>query len=867
MRTPLVSLSMVAAFAICAAAFRVAPSASPQSTKPPTDADGAKLLARVPVAFVPNLGQWDASAHSTARFGAMTVFLHEKGWTFTLEERGTGRDEGVLPRHSGLPADCDPKPSHGIAVRMSFLGADAPELACENRLPGHHNYFLGNDPSKWHSDVPLYGSVCYRHIYAGVDVRVREHGGHLEYDLMLEPHARLEPIEMSVTGIERMYLDDAGALVMETTLGPVHMPAPTTWEEAPSGERNPVLCKYVLRGENRFGFEVNGRQPGWTLTVDPGLVWSTFVGGADLDVPHALAVDALGATTVLGVTRTTNFPTTPGAFDPSINGSDDVFVTRFSPTGANLVYSTFLGGSGLDVGCAIALDAQGGATVSGRTQSSNFPATPGAFATSSRGGTDGFVTRLSPTGSTLVYSTLLGGSNHDFADAVAIDAQGTATVTGQTASSDFPTTPGAFDTSFNGGSWDGYVARLSPNGSSLVYSTFFGGTSDDSAHTVAIDAQGTATVAGDTSSTDFPTTAGAWSVNYNGGLYDGFVVRLSPTGASLVYSTFLGGDSSDFVLGLVVDAGSAATVTGWTRSTNFPTTPGAFDTSFGGGFGASDAFVLRLAPNGSSLVFSTFLGGGGDDEGYAVAVDAQGATVVTGATTSPNFPTTPGAFDTSFNSSTAVRDAFIARLSPTGASLVYSTFLGGLGNDIGYALALDAKGMASVAGFTESIDFPTTPGAYSSRNGGGYSDVFVTRLDLLPIGVTAFGSSSPGCTGPLAISVNSMPRLGNAGFALTCGNGPPSASGLCALTANSFSTPVPVLGVEIWVDPSPVLVWLTANSNGIGASFVSLPIPGNAALAGGRLFAQFLWVGPTAPPPCPALGWSASNALAVVLQP
>jgi len=838
------------------------------------NAEGARLLGRVPVAFVPNVGQWGHHASYVAKFGAMTVFLQDQGWTFTLVERRRGEPDARVGPKAFPMREPNPAPGRGVAVRMSFVGAKTPELIAEQRLPGRHNYFLGNDPSKWRSDVPLYGSVCYRQLYAGVDVRVREQGGHLEYDLMLEPKAQLEPVEVAVEGIERMHLDKEGALVMDTRLGPVRMPAPTTWEEGPSGERSSVPCRYVIRGANRFGFEVTGRRSGWALTVDPGLVYSTFLGGAGDDSAHALALDAQGAATVAGNTLSSDFPTTLGAFDTSYNGGTygDVFVTRLSPTGSSLVYSTFLGGTGYDYALTMALDSQGVATVAGYTESTNFPTTAGAFDRSFNGGLyggvyvgDAFVTRFSPTGSSLVYSTFLGGAGDDRATALALDAQGAATVAGITTSPNFPTTPGAFDTSL-GGYGDAFVTQLSPTGSILVYSTYLGGTGTfgDYAFALALDAQGAATVAGFTGSTDFPTTPGAFDTSFHGGYgyLDAFVTRLSPTGSSLLYSTFLGGTGDDRAYAVTLDAQGAATVAGWTESTDFPTTPAAFNTSLNGG---RDAFVTRLSPTGSSLLYSTFLGGVGDEFATALALDAQGAATVAGLTFSANFPTTPGAFDRSYNG--GYNDAFVTRLSPTGSSLVYSTYLGGFFGSRPFALALDAQGAATVAGDTVSTDFPTTPGAFDAVH-NGRSDAFVTHLDMLPAGVFVFGRSSPGCTGSLTISVTSMPHIGNAKFALTCGNARPFTLGVCALTAQRYSSPIPVLGgVELWVDPTLLYMPQMAVSNGLGASEVSLPVPSNPALTGGRLFAQFFWVGPTAPPPCPPFGWSASNALELVVQP
>ena len=853
MRISLLSVAVIATFAVAVSFLGVR--RSPECVAAPkVTAEGPKMLGRLPVAFVPNLGQWEHGAQYVARVGAMTVFLEQHGWSVTLVERPSSKER---ERRDSV----DERPARGVAVRMTFAGARQPEIIAEERLPGVHNYFLGNDPSKWRSDVPLYGAVRYREVYSGVDVRAREHDGHFEYDLLLQPGADLEPVEIVVGGIDRMHLDEQGALVMETRLGPVRMPVPLSWEEGASGEKELVACRYVLRSGDRFGFEVTGRRPGWSLIVDPGLVWSTFLGGTSDESATAIALDAQGAATVAGYTLSGGFPTTPGAFDTSFGGGLDAFVTRLSPTGSALVYSTFLGGAtSSDHAADVALDAQGAATVTGMTHSSDFPTTPGAFDTSFGGFTEAFVTRLSPTGSTLLYSTFLGGADRDDAMALAVDAQGAATVTGYTYSSDFPTTPGAFETSYSSGDHgEAFVTRLSPTASTLVYSTFLGGANLDSASALAVDAAGVATVAGQTDSPDFPTTPGAFDTSFGGGT-DAFVTRLSPNGSTLVYSTFLGGTLSEAAFALALDALGAATVAGTTSSTDFPTTPGAFDTSFGG---AIDAFVSQLSPTGSTLVYSTYVGGVADDDASALALDAQGAATVTGWTRSPDFPTTPGAFGTSFNGGNS--DAFVTRLSPPGSTLIYSTYVGGVADDDAYALALDAQGAATVTGWTYSADFPTTPAAFDPSFGGD-SDAFVTRLDMLPTGVGAWGDSSPGCNGPLPISVTSMPQVGNAAFALTCGNAAPNSVGLIAF-GGGLVNPIPVLGVNVWIDPSVLFATATVFSNPIGACELPLPIPADPAIAGFRFFAQFLWLGPGAPLPCPPMGFSATNALDISIQP
>ncbi len=329
----------------------------------------------------------------------------------------------------------------------------------------------------------------------------------------------------------------------------------------------------------------------------------------------------------------------------------------------------------------------------------------------------------------LVYSTFLGGGDSDLGHGIAVNAANEAFVTGATRddATDFPTMVGAFDTGHNGGFSDVFVTRLNSTGTALVYSTFLGGSGEDAGLGIAVNAANEAFVTGIISSgTDFPTTVGAFSTSHNGGFTDAFVTRLNSTGTALVYSTFLGGSGWDFGSGIAVNAANEAFVTGWTGddTTDFPTTVGAFDT---GHNGSDDAFVTRLSSTGTALVYSTFLGGSGEDAGLGIAVNAANEAFVTGGTVdaATDFPTTVGAFDTGHNGGV---DVFATRLNSPGTALVYSTFLGGSGDDVGNSIAVNAANEAFVTGYTYATDFPTTVGAFDTGH-GGFSDAFVTRLN------------------------------------------------------------------------------------------------------------------------------------------
>ncbi|MBM3747347.1 MAG: hypothetical protein FJW34_16295, partial [Acidobacteria bacterium] len=369
----------------------------------------------------------------------------------------------------------------------------------------------------------------------------------------------------------------------------------------------------------------NGSDDVFVAKLNPAgtaIVYSTYLGGSGADSGTAIAVDSSGNAYVTGSTESSNFPTTAGAFDTTANGGTDVFVAKLNPTGTALVYSTFLGGSGLDAGWAVAVDSVGSAYVAGTTWSVGFPTTAGAFDTSHNGGADVFVAKVNSSGNGLAYATFLGGSGEDAALDLALDSTGNAYLTGFTSSSNFPVTSGAYDTSFNGGSFsiDAFVTNLNPTGTALLYSTFLGSNGDEWGHRIAVDAAGSAYVAGQTWSGAFPTTTGAFDTSFNG-LADVFVSKLTPTGAGLSYSTFLGGADYDSPTGLTVDAAGRAALAGRTTSANYPVTAGATDPSFNG---LSDAFLTRLDATGSQLLYSSFLGGAGHDSATGLALDAAG---------------------------------------------------------------------------------------------------------------------------------------------------------------------------------------------------------------------------------------------------
>jgi hypothetical protein len=698
--TPLTSFALVLALlAPCAPAPAAAARPGPESAGAAGSLRADERYGRLPMAFEPNLGQSNDHVRFLSRGSGYTVFVTA--------------DEAVL-------ALAGPEGGEPAALRMKLAGAREPRVEAERQLEGRCNYLTGEDESKWLRDVPTYAAVRWSGVYEGVDAVFYGTQSQLEYDFVVAPGADPSAIRVRFEGQQSAEIDEAGELVLKLEGGEVRQLLPAVFQKDGEGQQR-VAARCVLTGDGEIGFEVGEYDPSRPLVVDPALVYARYLAGTVGQVGRGVAVDASGAAYVTGYTSSTSFPTTAGAYDGVRNGGRyDVFVTKLSAAGNALTYSTYLGGGLQDEARAIAVDASGAACVTGRTASSDFPTTPGVHDGSFNGGFDAFVTKLSATGATLAYSTLIGGSSSETGTGIAVDASGLVYVTGDTNSSDFPASPGSFDSGYNGGSRDAFVAKLSATGATLTYSTFLGESVDDIGTAIAVDASGAAYVTGHTTSTSFPTTAGSLDRTFNGHT-DAFVTKLSAAGNALVYSSFLGGGAFEVGNTIAIDASGAAYVGGHTESTNLPTTAGAPDTTLGG---TRDGFATKLSAAGSALVYSTYLGGDNVDHVFGIAVDASGAAYVTGATSSSNFPVTAGAFEVTLGGS---RDAFATKLSAAGDALVYSTFLGGGRPEFGYGIAVDASGAAYLVGQTESADFPTAS-AFDTSYAGGLEDAYVTKL-------------------------------------------------------------------------------------------------------------------------------------------
>jgi hypothetical protein len=666
--------------------------------------------------FIENVGQFDPRVRFQVPGGDRTIWLGEDAIWVTL-------------RH---PSSTTP----AVNVQLSFPGANPhPTLQPIERLATMVNYFIGNDPTRWHSAVPTWSGVRYAGLYPGVDLEVRDTGGALTLRLVVHDADALRAVRLRIAGSERVeWLPASTMLRLETARGAFYLPPLEVVRPDGTPLSLPEAAPQVDALAEPGAYEIAApfavpRADVSDQTTAFGLLYATFLGGSSYDLGTAIAVDATGAAYVTGATQSNNFPTTDGAYDRTFNGGTDVFVAKLNPAGSALVYATFIGGSQGDWGYGIAVDGSGAAYVTGTTQSSNFPKTAGTY----RGGGDAFGIKLRPTGA-LAYATFLGGSEYDVGNAIAVDGSGAAYITGSTRSADFPTTSGAFDNAFGGGTCgnalntypcpDAFVVKLNAAGS-LDYATFLGGGDEDGGAAIAVRA-GAAYVAGNTFSTDFLTTDGAYDRMPNGG-DDAFVAKLDAAGSALEYATFLGGSAADWAAAIAVDTAGAAYVTGSTESGNFPTAGGAYDPTYNGG---TDVFVAKLNPGGAALAYATFLGGGGEDNGFGIAVGADGAMYITGGTRSVEFPVTLGAADPVYMNG----EAFLVKLLAGGA-LAHATFLGGSDDEWANAVAVDATGHAYLAGITRSADFPRLPGAFDPTH-NGRDDAFVARLKsftVLPV--------------------------------------------------------------------------------------------------------------------------------------
>jgi hypothetical protein len=668
-----------------------------------------KLLQDVPIFFEPNQGQWNPRVKFSAHAGNYRLFL-------------TGR-EALLSYYR--PGEAAPR-----LAGVSFLNANpSPEAAGADPLASRSNYFRGRTKAGWRAGVPHYARVMYREVYPGIDVVYYGNRKRLEYDFVLAPGADPRRIRMKFSG-GRLSLTAGGDLVLEDGETRLLQHRPYVYQEDPqSSSRREVSGRYKLLGRNVVGVEVDEYDRSRPLTIDPILVFSSFLGGAGSDAVTAVKVNSEGMVYAIGYTNSADITGTDGAYKPDPAGRQDVFLAKINPAAAGaaaLVSFTFFGGSGMDTPAGLALVSKDIVYFAGTTDSTDLPLAI-CYQRHLAGGTDAFIVKLDYSfegTDALFYSTYLGGGDSDYAVGIGADAQGMAYVIGTTRSDNFPLTDSAYQ-KVKWGPQDLFIAKLNPDNesSSLIYSTYLGGELTDYAEAIAVRPDGMVYFAAATDSTLFPWAGYSYSHESFGGV-DAVVGQMDLTKSgegSLVYTMYFGGSGFDEPRAIALDPSGKVLVAGYTLSTDLPTTPGAYQHELRGN---ADVFVARLdltAPPEGVLSYVTYLGGGGGDVAYGLASDRDGNAYVTGYTLSADFPVTGDAWQPGWGWGV---DVFVAKLDASGA-LAYSTYLGQTGINAGYGIAAAEGGSIYVGGITARKGVPATSNAFQGAYGGGVSDGFV----------------------------------------------------------------------------------------------------------------------------------------------
>ncbi len=744
----------------------------------------AQLVAsfgKLPLSFEANQGQADGQVKFLSHGHGYALFLTGDETVLELQEPSARiQDLGVRTQGSAQ----NPKSKiRNQVLRFRLAGAKPnAEVSGQDELPGKVNYFIGNDPKKWRTNVPTYAKVKYRNVYPGIDLVYYGNGsagGQLEYDFMVAPGADADAIALDVRAVREppLRIDASGDLVIPAKGGEVRFHKPVVYQPAANSSlvtRHSSLVQghFRLDARNLVRFDLGPYDHSRPLVIDPALTFSTYLGGSGAVVSgstgKAIAIDPYGYNVyITGSTSQADFPTM-NPLQKSLAGGENVFVAKLTPTGT-FIFSTYLGGDGEDVGESIAVDLGGDIYITGATSSSNFPVAHPLEASPKSVAGHAFVSKLNTIGSVLLYSTYLGGSGSDIGNSIAVDTPGNVTVVGNTSSADFPMV-----NPIQANPTGAFVSKLNGAGSAFVYSTFLGGSSGTSANAVALDTSDNAYVTG-ASAANFPVTPGAYQTSCTkvGPATDcAYVTEVNAAGTVLVYATYLSGSNNDWGTGIAVDTSNNAYVTGYTTSPDFPNAWAAQTTLAG----LQDAFVSKLNANGTTLGYSTFLGGSqapnasGITAANAIALDPGRTAYVTGWTNTTDFPlvdpiqTTNNAVGTPENET-----AFVTEFDQYGTTILFSTYLGGNVYDVGNGIATDLSLNAWVIGSTSSTDFPMVNPlkATNTDTWANQTVAFVAKLSPGPVPAVSFSApalSFPGGFLKVTSSQQSvtLTNLGNA---------------------------------------------------------------------------------------------------------
>jgi len=655
------------------------------------------LKAPLPISFEENLGQADKE---------VKFISHGKDYNLLLTS-----SKAILLTNA----------KEFESLELEFLGANSnTQLIGKNKLTTKTNYLLGDNENNWQKSVNNYKEVIYKELYPGVDLVFYGKAKNLEYDLVVAPKVdpglvKLRFQELNNSHQTSIEIDKQGDLLIETKSGLVRQHKPFIYQEI-EGRQIAINGSYKKHNDNTIGFSLAEYNQDFPLVIDPEISFSTYLGGQLTDQASAIAVDREGNSYIVGTTSSNNFPLVKPLQASPGGGPLDIFIAKLSADGSSLVYTTYLGGSSIDQAFDIAVDSSNNIYITGLTISSNFPTKSALQAQKGGGVFDAFVTKINASGSELVYSTYLGGNDDDQGFSLAVNQQGNVFVTGSTASRNFPgVTEGVLN-----GITDGFVTELNRQGTAVIYSRFLGGNDEDEASSIAIDSQDNAYITGDTFSPNFPLKDGV-QANLAGG-QDAFISKLNPSG-DVIYSSYLGGTGNDSAIDIAVDLDGNAYITGSTASSNFPIKDALQIANAGGG----DAFITKITANGKELIFSTYLGGTLTDNASSIALDPSENIYVSGTTFSTNFPMLRPVQDKNKGNN----DVFLTKINSVGNNLLYSTYLGGAGQDDSLGITVDTLGTTYLAGTSISTDFPVVNALQSVS--AGTADAFIAKI-LEPLG-------------------------------------------------------------------------------------------------------------------------------------
>jgi hypothetical protein len=685
-------------------------------------------LARLPLHFEANQGQWNPAVRYAARSGAGTVFLTARGPVLATS-------------------------THRIDLNLIHSNR-APRLEGLDRLRTRTNYYVG-DRAKWHTDVAEFGRVAYRAVYPGIDVVYYGNRNQLEYDFVLQPGADPRSIRLQFRGADHVSLTPEGDLLVESGDARFIQKRPVIYQEdSQTAVRHPVEGRYTLLGHGVAGVRVGPYDVAKPLVVDPVLEYSTFIGGTMTDGITAVASDSHGHLYGVGYTSSSVLAWSPGALQVSNNGTINVIAVEFDTTqsGANsLLYLTYLGGSRSDSPTALALDSIGQMYITGTTSSSDFPMAGNSVQTAYKIGTtatvfepETFVAIINPNAA-LVYGTYFGGTGGDTPYGIALDAQDNIYVEGTTASTDFPATASAYQSILYGAT-DTFLYKINVNSTTVLYATYLGGESRDDGRGLAVSPSGLVYFAASTLSQLFPMAGSSYLTTLPGSesLVIGVIDTTQSGVNSLIYATYFGGSAVDEVRDITLDASGRLLLTGWTLSSDFPTTANAFQPMAPG---TAVAFVTRVkVPSAPAqfLDYSTFLGGSGGDVAYSIAVDSAGLIYVSGYTLSLDFPVSSNAIQSQYGGGI---DGFLVQLNPSVAgksALLYGSYFGGSGMVVPTGLAIAPNGNVFLGGYTTD-SLPVTGSAWQGSFGGGYTAGFVMAVQIGSAASAGESSNSLDC--------------------------------------------------------------------------------------------------------------------------